>query len=455
MRTSKRWYAMLAITKLLMKQWSRAGALHWFPLVWVDMVYLWYFFRGNGGGDMARMLPFTVLVVLHSDLYIFAFNSWLKNRWYAPSYLALQGMLLLILSIVAQNWLVTLGLYLAYVVKTVELLERTRPLSGLATSVAMLIVLSLNLEALQMISGVHEMSWLYVMLPLLCIGGYIALCVRQAYGYQRTQRLLHELRTAHSELSATHGELAAAHAQLAAYAVEVEELSTMQERQRIARELHDTLTQGLAGLILQLEAVEARLADNQTGRAREIVGQALERTRATFASARHVIHDLRTEASDGATNLYAAAQEEIEHFSKATAIACTTDIELLRVVPVEQREHVLGLLKEALTNVARHARAQHVTVRAWNEGTWIYIEVCDDGRGFQPERVVAGHYGLLGLKERAQLIGGQLTIASVPGSGTSIQLSLPLLLADTGPRPVGVAPQNAHCNEAVHEACVS
>ena len=102
-------------------------------------------------------------------------------------------------------------------------------------------------------------------------------------------------------------------------------------------------------------------------------------------------------------------------------------LEMLAVVVPPLQEHVLRVIAEGVTNVVRHAQAQHVWIRFTQEDEVQAIEVRDDGTGFDPgaEASRQGHYGLIGLRERAHLLGGRLEITSAPGAGTTMRFSLP------------------------------
>ena len=153
----------------------------------------------------------------------------------------------------------------------------------------------------------------------------------------------------------------------------------------------------------------------------------MERTHATLAEARNAIYDLRLDTESGC-NLVISVQEEIEHFADNTGIACTANIEASSSVPPPLCTHILCMISEGLTNVARHAHAQHVwvstTYESHNTNKRLLIEVCDDGNGFDPEVVARqdGHYGLIGLRERARLLGGNLETHSKPGKGTTLHI---------------------------------
>jgi len=220
--------------------------------------------------------------------------------------------------------------------------------------------------------------------------------------------------------------LEAAHAALANYAARMEELTLANERQRLARELHDTLAQGLAGLAMQLDVVDALLSEENLKEAQEVVQQAMARSRATLAGARKAIDDLR---SDGSVTFDCceAVQEEILHFTSATGIACHADLAALATAPSPFHEHMLRVVTEGLLNVARHAQAHQVWVHAIHQDGTLTIEIHDDGIGFDTshEATRTGHYGLLGLRERARLIGGYLEVESASDMGTTIRFSLP------------------------------
>jgi NarL family two-component system sensor histidine kinase YdfH len=221
--------------------------------------------------------------------------------------------------------------------------------------------------------------------------------------------------------------LESANAQLAAYAARNAALTLQAERQRMARELHDTLAQGVAGLVLQLEAVKAHLAADRSARAAEIIEQALGRARSTLAASRAAIDDLRAATID----LNAAVREQAARFTQATGIPSALDLAAADAAAVadvtgDMRDHLLRILDEALANVARHAQATQVTVRLHTHDNQLTLEVCDNGQGFDATQLPAtGHYGLLGMRERARLSAGTLTVASAAGEGTCVRFVAP------------------------------
>jgi two-component system NarL family sensor kinase len=217
------------------------------------------------------------------------------------------------------------------------------------------------------------------------------------------------------------------------------QVGAVEERNRLAREIHDTLAQGLAGIALQLESADALLeaaeaqaaeeGDTERGRSHQVqraVRQALALTRANLEEARRSVLDLRAAPLEGRTLAQALAKlvEDVgaEHgldviFSSAGGS---------RPLPVRLEVGVYRIAQEALTNVLRHADARHVSVALEITPERLRYSIADDGRGFDATRIPAGRFGLLGLNERAKLLGGKLRLRSAPGSGTTLEVTVPL-----------------------------
>ena len=219
-------------------------------------------------------------------------------------------------------------------------------------------------------------------------------------------------------------ELETAHSQLADYAAEVENLTLAAERQRMARELHDTLAQGVAGLVLQLEAANNHLENGRYPRAQTIIQQSMKRARSTLADARAAIDDLRLEDRP----LADAVQHLAERFTRGTGILChlTLDLAAENDVSPVTAEHAERIISESLANITRHAQAENVWLSVRQCPEEIIIDVRDDGLGFDVDTAVrSGHYGLLGMRERARLVDGKLEITSKAGEGTHLSVTLP------------------------------
>lgn len=332
-----------------------------------------------------------------------------RSRWIL-SYAVAQGGLVFAIGYMVQSQGLFMGLYLALIGQMAGTLWPD--LRAVALAVAFyILLLILN------IVGIWSTEALFEILPVLgfmlvFVLVYVTLFVRQYQAGEQTQKLLQELELAHGQLQE--------------YAIQVEELTLSQERQRMARELHDTLAQGLAGLILQLEAADSHLENHNTARAQQVVQQAMGRARTTLYEARLAIQALRSPALEY-DNLIDAIGREVEQFATTTGLRTTfeVDAEPTGVSP-EIAQDILRIVQESLSNVARHARASHALVRLERGDGKLQVLVKDDGIGFDLVAALEqpGRFGLAGMKERAEQLGGELEVESARGSGTRVVLSI-------------------------------
>ncbi len=363
-------------------------------------------------GAAALVWPSLALFVAHIGLYWVNLSQFTKPRWWLIYYAAQAALIVLLATLpygVDSNATLAATLTITQVGEALGLWGNTRRALWLGIFyfglLTVLIALSVTPDKLLLSAA-----------GIMLNGSFIVLLM-VLYNQQLAERQKAE------ELAET---LESANAQLAAYAARNAALTLQAERQRMARELHDTLAQGVAGLVLQLEAVKAHLAAGRDERAAAIVEQALGRARSTLAESRAAIDDLRAASSDLGT----AVAERAERFTQATGIACAVEVAAGAgdALPAEAAEHMLAVLSEALANVARHAAAGRATVRLACEEGDVVLAVCDDGRGFDPAQAMpAGHYGLLGMHERARLMGGRLTVTSAVGQGTCVRLAAPAM----------------------------
>jgi len=218
--------------------------------------------------------------------------------------------------------------------------------------------------------------------------------------------------------------LARANARLAHYATTMEQLTLSRERNRLARELHDTLAHTLSGVAVQLEAARSLWASDAPA-AREMVEQSLAATRAGLSEARGAIHALRAAPVEDlglALAVRSLARSAAERGNLALELQMPEDAGELSPA-VEQA--VYRIAEEALDNAARHAGAHSLLVRLERDGSRLALSVTDDGQGFDTEQPAPeGHYGLQGMRERAEMVGGELVITSQPGKGTTIRLAV-------------------------------
>jgi two-component system NarL family sensor kinase len=205
------------------------------------------------------------------------------------------------------------------------------------------------------------------------------------------------------------------------------ESGATEERNRLAREIHDTLAQGLAGITLQLETADVLLeSEQEPQKISKAIQQALGLARANLEEARRSVLDLRAAPLEGRTlaqALKALAQEA------AAKGDLEIDFELTggtRPLPVRIEAGLYRIAQEALSNVVQHAGARRATLSLTTLPEQVTLVVEDDGHGFDPRQTRRDRYGLIGLNERAKLLGGTLQLHSGPDSGTRIEINLPL-----------------------------
>jgi len=211
-------------------------------------------------------------------------------------------------------------------------------------------------------------------------------------------------------------------------AAEGRELAVLEERTRLAREIHDTLAQQLTGIVLQLEAAEG-YAERSPHRSSSLVIAARDQARSALQEARRSVWNLRPAPLE-ATGLVAALDREVRRWSRNSGIRAQLRPETLPNPLNLQPAAEVGLLRiaqEALNNAGRHSGATMIEVSLCRRDCALELSVQDDGCGFDPEAgPAAGSFGLVGMSERARLAGGSLEISTAPGSGTRVTVRLPL-----------------------------
>jgi len=352
-----------------------------------------------------QLIIFTLLMVIHVILH-WQIEKIIINLRITIIYILLQGVLGFLICWMAGNEGIIFAIFMALLGEVVGMFGLSR-----ATLMASLYYLALAYINLRQIMNEGLSSWMIIgILPVIIfVITYVTLYRRQTDAREQAQALAKELEKVNQQLSQ--------------YAAQVEDLTISNERQRMARELHDTLSQGLTGIILQLEAVEAHLSNERIEKARSIVSNAMAQARSTLADARNAIDDLRGAQPE---NLESALRLEVSRFQNATDIAC--DLEIMDIPELQERivETVIRNVAEGLTNIGRYAQAQKVVIDVSSEQDVLLITMQDDGQGFDPNVIPSGHYGLVGIRERMRLLGGSLEIQSSKGSGTRLEMSFPL-----------------------------
>ena len=215
-------------------------------------------------------------------------------------------------------------------------------------------------------------------------------------------------------------------------------LGAAEERNRLARELHDTIAQGLAAIALQLETVDALLdAGAEPERVGQSVRQALALTRANLDEARRSVLDLRAAPLDGRTRSDALTGLAAEMTAGGDLDVTFEAAGGARPLPARVEVGLYRIAQEALTNAARHARARRASVRLEMAPDRIRLEVQDDGTGFEPSQVSGDRFGLIGIRERARLLDGSLQLDTAPGAGTRLDVVVPFMGGQAGGRAGG------------------
>jgi signal transduction histidine kinase len=201
-----------------------------------------------------------------------------------------------------------------------------------------------------------------------------------------------------------------------------------EDRRRVSRELHDEAGQALTALKINLKLLQADLPPEATA-LRESLSEAIALTDATMDEMRRLAHALRPPALD-AVGLNPTLEDLCREFSRRTHLSVEYVGTELPALPDAVTICFYRVLQESLTNAARHAQADQVRVALRHDSDGVSLWVEDNGRGFDPERVISssnqdGGIGLLGMRERIELLGGRLEINSRPGRGTRLVACIP------------------------------
>jgi signal transduction histidine kinase len=264
------------------------------------------------------------------------------------------------------------------------------------------------LPGLAMLAGSLSTLLLYAL--------YQALSSSRQRAISLAKEMTHELRASEAKLQQTNERLR----RLAAHAENIKE----SERTRIAREIHDDLGQNLLALRIEADLLASRTEQHHP-RLHARAVWTLTQIDTTIRSVRQIINDLRPNVLD--LGLSAAVDWQISQFQRRTGIAC----ELIQNKEVQVNDPcataLFRILQESLTNIARHAHASRVRVELRSRPDRISITVADNGVGIERTgRHKLGSFGLVGIEERVQILGGSFDIGDAPGGGTIVSVSIPV-----------------------------
>ncbi|TLD70919.1 sensor histidine kinase [Phragmitibacter flavus] len=210
----------------------------------------------------------------------------------------------------------------------------------------------------------------------------------------------------------------------------IEREAALEERHRIAREFHDTLEQGLTGLMLRLEAVQARGVNDKSGQllraSRGLVSQMQAETRSLVSGLR----EPSQEGGDLVSSLRAMVEEQPAGCGPQLTLETDARLPLL---PSRTIHHLRMIAREGVTNALKHADAREIRLMVEMREGCLCLKIVDDGRGFDPEGPCAGragHFGCVGIEERCEKIGAVARWLSIPGKGTTLEIKLPMESSD-------------------------
>lgn len=230
-------------------------------------------------------------------------------------------------------------------------------------------------------------------------------------------------RQSREQLESAHQELAETHEQLRHYALRIEDQATLQERNRIAREIHDGLGHTLAAQTIQINNA-ILFWQSDADQALTAVKQAKKLGAEALLEVRKSVSVLRSNPLQGLP-LEAALRKLLSDFQHTTGLRVIHRFEVPTALPGEVNMTLYRIVQESLTNIAKHAQAAQVTVGLRQQDNLILLSILDDGIGFDLTQNTTG-FGLQGMRERSLFLGGQFSISSQPGKGCHVSVSLPL-----------------------------
>ena len=207
------------------------------------------------------------------------------------------------------------------------------------------------------------------------------------------------------------------------FAITSENLAQTQERNRIARELHDTLAHTLSSVSVQLEAIKA-LFERNPGEARKMLGQTLENTKNGLAETRRVLIDLRASELES-YGLTGAIRNLVQSAAERGGFKAEFHLDPeMDMLPEDVAHCLYRVTQEASENVLRHSGARKIWVSLLPESSSVKLTVSDNGSGFELDELEKNHLGIRGMRERVEMLGGEFNVQSVQGQGTEVKAVL-------------------------------
>jgi signal transduction histidine kinase len=392
-------------------------------------------------------------LITYLAAYFFAIGAtvrYLNTYRGQPSFWTITGLLAAFLLLMAiEPWLTRRShrfthLYLAVQTGIIVALSLTTPDADYFS----LLFISLTLQAMHVFPpriGFRWVALFTVVMALLMIlgkgaGEGLPLVLINAVAYffvasyvaviRRLETARQEAETARQESQALLAELQEAHRELQAYSAQVEELAAVKERNRLARELHDSVTQTIFSMTLTAEAARI-LLERDPSKVGTQIDRLLELAQSALAEMRSLISHLRpkTVAEEG---LIPALRRHVDERGNQDGLTVALNLEGYTEddtrLPPETEEALFRIVQEALNNVLKHARTDRAEIRLHMSDELVSLLIEDSGVGFDPAHVSLGtsHLGLTSMRERVKALGGRLEIESQPRAGTHIKVEVPL-----------------------------
>lgn len=355
--------------------------------------------------------PLTLVLLVIGVLYLFnglVVFRWVDQRNQLPLillYFAIQLLLALAASFIGPVTVTMWLMILPLVSQAVVILPRRWTVAFTVISAASLLLLSGFIRGWGNALG----SFLAFGSSFLFVVVFTEIFVRERDARDDVERLAHRLEQVND--------------QLRAYAAQAEEMATIKERNRLAREIHDNLGHYLTVINVQLEAARA-VFDLNPASAREAVTQAQSLTKEGLGEVRRSVAALRASLLEG-RQLTTALDQLLEGCRTAGMLASLTVTGEVCELPPQVEHTIYRATQEGLTNVRKHARAPHVLVDLdYGEGNEVRLAIEDDGVGAARVMLEEG-FGLLGIRERVQLLGGELSLETAPSAGFQMQIRIP------------------------------
>jgi signal transduction histidine kinase len=391
--------------------WERLGWV-WSVIFYISLILPWAYWMAQGEATSTERWIASVLVLISGlTHWLFAYEMprrGIPSRsrlWYGVIYAGvITGVTFALISISHTFFFILSG----YFSQLFFFLPTRLSIPLFLAGIPALAMQANGLDSLGTALG-QPIFWIWLLAG--GCGALIALWISAIIqqGHQQHE-LIEELRRTQAELAASE-----------------RSAGVLAERQRLAREIHDTLAQGFISVVTHLEAADQAL-DRDLSTARLHIGQATATARESLGQARRVVQDLRPEVLEG-SSLAEAVQREVDKWSERTGVtaAATTTGTALPLPPAAEVT-LLRAVQESLANVHRHAGASAVSVTLSYMPDRVLLDVQDDGKGFDPESHVqsdGGGFGLTAMRQRVEALGGTVYVESSNGEGTTIVVEMP------------------------------